>query len=169
MLVKRIMAKRKTTTDIPFEDVMTDINNWLDKDDDDKNDAQDDLDELYDENEEIRDADNPTDQEVLREKLDKENDEEKDNEGQPSRPSRYSVPRKKLTQKRLLHDIYSSLDENTFQNITCVTKDGNFEELTGYLRSKKDKNTKKLFLLQNIPHLLAGKKDVILSQQELAF
>ena len=51
---------------------MSDIKDWLDKDDDDNDEAQDDLDELYDENEEIEisDADNPQDQEVLREELD---------------------------------------------------------------------------------------------------
>lgn len=53
------MVKRNTTTDISFEDVMSDINNWLDKDDDDSDETQVDLDELYDENEEITDADNP--------------------------------------------------------------------------------------------------------------
>ena len=53
------MVKRNTTTDISFEDVMSDINNWLDKDDNDSDETQDDFDELYDENEEIRDADNP--------------------------------------------------------------------------------------------------------------
>ena len=84
------MAKRKTTTDIPLEDVMTDINNWLDKDYDDNDEAQDDLDELYDENEEIRDADNPMDQDILREELDEENNKAKDNGGQSSRPNRYS-------------------------------------------------------------------------------
>ena len=53
------MVKRNTTTDISFEDVMSDINNWLDKDDNDSDETQDDFDKLYDENEEIRDADNP--------------------------------------------------------------------------------------------------------------
>ena len=65
MLVKGIIDKRKTTPGIPFEDVMSDINKWLDKDDDGNNETQVDLDELYDENEEIRDANNPMDQEVL--------------------------------------------------------------------------------------------------------
>ena len=97
---------------------MSDIKDWLDKDDDDNDEAQDDLDELYDENEEIEisDADNPQDQEVLREELDGD-----------------------------------------------VNKDGNFE-LTGYLGTKK----RQTFLLQNSLHLLVGKEDVILSQQELA-
>ena len=63
------MAKRKATTDVPFEDVMSDNNNWLNNDDDDNDEEQDDLDKLYDKNKEIRDADNPMDQEVLREEL----------------------------------------------------------------------------------------------------
>ena len=40
LLVKRIMTKRKTTTFIPFEDIMNNINNWLKKD---NNKAQHDL------------------------------------------------------------------------------------------------------------------------------
>ena len=59
------------------------------------------LDELYDENEEIRDADNPMDRDVLRKELDEENDEEEDNEGQPSRSRRYSGPQKSLLEKGL--------------------------------------------------------------------
>ena len=147
------MAKRKTTKNIRLEDVMSDINNWLDKDDGDNDESHDDLDELYDENEEIRDADNSTDQEVLRKELDKEDNNEEDNEGQPSRPSRYSGPSKQLTRKRFFHDIGSSLDESNFQNITYVNKYEKFEELTDYLGPKKDKNTKKLIFATEQPAL----------------
>ena len=85
--------------------------------------------------------------------IEKENDDEEDNEGQSSRPSRYSGPRKQLTWKRLVHDIDSSLYENIFQNITYVNRDGNFEELTGYSGSKKDKNIKKLIFAIEQPTL----------------
>lgn len=84
--------------------------------------------------------------------IEKENDDEEDNEGQSSRPSRCSGPRKQLTWKRLVHDIDSSLDENIFQNITYVNRDGNFEELTGYSGSKKKQKYKEINFCYRTAH-----------------
>ena len=123
------MSKRKTSMGI--DDIMNDINAWLGEESDDE--AEDDLHQVVgDENEEI----DPSEKNML------EDDNDLEVESSSSQ-NRYTF-RKQLTKKRLVHNTDCSLNEDNFEPIVYVNGKGQFEEFTGYLGPKKNKNTKTL-------------------------
>ena len=123
------MSKRKTSMGI--DDVMNDINAWLGEESDDE--AEDDLHEVVDdENEEI----DPSEKNMLEDEIDLE-------VKSSSSQNRY-IFRKQLTKKRLVHNIDCSLNEDNFETTVYVSGKGQFEEFTGYLGPKRNKNTKTL-------------------------
>ena len=113
-----------------IDDVMNDINKWLDDSDDE---AEDDLNEVNgdEENEEIL----PSDQNASEDEFDFDCDDSGSSQNRP-------VYRKQLTRKCLVHSIDSSLKEINFEAILYVNSNGNFETFTGYLDPKTNKNTK---------------------------
>ena len=122
------MSKRKSSMDI--DDVINDINKWLDDSDDE---AEDDLNEVNgdEENEEIL----PREQNASEDEIDFDWYDSGFSQNR-------SIYRKQLTRKRLVHSIDSSLDESNFEPIVYVNRNGNFETFTGYLGPKTNKNTK---------------------------
>ena len=122
------MSKRKSSMDI--DDVMNDINKWLD-DSDDK--AGDDSNEVNgnEANEEIL----PSEQNASEDETDFDCDDSSSSQDRP-------ICRKQLTRKRLVHSIDSSLNESNFEPVVNVNRHGNFETFTGYLGPKTNKNTK---------------------------
>ena len=97
------MSKRKSSMDI--DDVINDINKWLDDSDDE---AEDDLNEVNgdEENEEIL----PIELNASEDKIDFDCDDSGSSQNRP-------IYRKQLTPKRLVHDIDFSLDESNFEAI----------------------------------------------------
>ena len=89
--------------------------------------------------EENKNNGDPTDKLIL----DDEVVENIDNrEKQPLNPWLWYAPRKQLTHNLKVHGIDSSLDEDNFEKIIYLSREGNFEE---YVRNlKKDKKIKKI-------------------------
>lgn len=94
--------------------------------------------------EENKNNGDPTDKLIL----DDEVVENIDNrEKQPWNPWLWYAPRKQLTHNLKVHGIDSSLDEDNFEKIIYLSREGNFEE---YVRNlKKDKKIKKNFRIVN--------------------
>ena len=94
--------------------------------------------------EENKNSGDPTDKFIL----DDEVVENIDNrEKQPLNPWQWYAPRKQLTHNLKVHGIDSSLDEDNFEKIIYLSREGNFEE---YVRNlKKDKKIKKIFWIVN--------------------
>lgn len=94
--------------------------------------------------EENKNNGDPTDKLIL----DDEVVENIDNrEKQPWNPWLWYAPRKQLTHNLKVHGIDSSLDEDNFEKIIYLSREGNFEE---YVRNlKKDKKIKKIFWIVN--------------------
>ena len=122
------MSKTKSTNSVlSFHDVLNDINDWLAEENGENNETGDNLDELCGEKEEI--DSNPS-EECLEEEQQSEEPKDMVNWQQ-----RYG-PRKQLTRNGNFHDIDSSLDENNYKEIVYMKKDGDLEELCGYLDPK---------------------------------
>ena len=122
------MSKRKSSMGI--DDVMNDMNKWFDDSD---NETEDDLNEVNgdEKNEEII----PSEQNASEDEIDLDCDDSASSRNRP-------IYRKQLTRKRLAHSIESSLDENNFEPIVYVNRNGNFKTFTGYLVLKRNMNTK---------------------------
>ena len=122
------MSKTKSTNSVlSFHDVLNVINDWLAEENGENNETGDNLDELCGEKEEI--DSNPS-EECLEEEQQSEEPKDIVNWQQ-----RYG-PRKQLTLNGNFHDIDSSLDENNYKEIVYMKKDGDLEELCGYLDPK---------------------------------
>ena len=124
------MSKRKPSMDI--DNVMNDINKWLDDLDDE---AEDDLNEVNGdkENEQIF----PSKKNASVDEIDFHCDDSNFSQYRP-------IYRKQLTHKGLVHSIDSSLSEINFEPFVYVNRNGNFETFTGYFDLKANKNTKKI-------------------------
>ena len=132
------MSKKKSSMDI--DDVMNDINKWLDDSDDE---AEGDLNLVngHEENEEIL----PSEQNASENEIDFECDHSGSSQNRPTR--------KQLKRKRLVHSIDSSLDESNFEPIVYVNRNGNFETFAGYRGPKANKNTKTISWDSEFPSL----------------
>ena len=134
------ISKRKSANSfLSFDDVSNDINDWLAEENGENDETGDNLDELCGEEEEI--DSNPS-QACLEEE--QQSDEP---EGTVNRQQRYG-PKKQPTRNRNVHDTDSSLDENNYKEIVYMNKNGVLEKLCGYLGPKKDKNTKRICLME---------------------
>ena len=113
-----------------IDDVMNDMNKWFDDSD---NEAEDDLNEVNgdEKNEELI----PSEQNDSEDEIDLDCDDSASSQNRP-------IYRKQLTRKRLAHSIESSLDENNFEPIVYVNRNGNFKTFTSYLVLKRNMNTK---------------------------
>ena len=109
-----------------INDVMNDINKWLDDSDDE---AEDDLNEVNgdQENKEIL----PSEQNASEDEIDFDCDDFGSSQNRP-------IYRKQLT----LHSTDSSLDESNFAPIVYVNRNGNFKTFKRYLISKTNNNTR---------------------------
>ena len=131
------MSKRKSTNCVlSFEDVLNDINDWLTEENSKNDEVGDNLDELWNEEEEI---DSNQSKECLEEQ--QHSEEPGDN---VHRQQRYG-PRNQLTRIQNVQDIVGSLEENNYKEVVFTNKDVVLEELCGYLGPMKDKNTKKIW------------------------
>ena len=101
---------------------MNDINDWLAAKNGENDETGDNLDELC--------SDSNPSEECLEEEQQSEEPKDMVNWQQ-----RYG-PRKQLTRNGNFHDIDSSLDENNYKEIVYMKKDGDLEELCGYLDPK---------------------------------
>ena len=113
-----------------IDDVMNDINKWLDDSDDE---ARDHLNEVNgdEENEEIL----PSEQNASEDEIDFDCDDSGSSQNR-------HIYRKQFTRKRLVHNIDSSVDKSNFEPIIYVNGNGNFKTFTGYFGQKTNKNTK---------------------------
>ena len=114
-----------------IDDVMNDINKWLEDSDDEREDNLNEANGDENENEEIL----PSGQNASEDEIDFDCDDSGSSQNRP-------IYRKQFTRKRLVHSIDSSLDESNFEPIVYVNRNGNFERFTGYLGPKTNKNTK---------------------------
>ena len=123
----------KTTTLQRRHDVACLLGNkWLD---DSHDEAEDDLNEEneHEENEEIL----PSEQNASEDEIDFDCDDSGSSQNRP-------IYRKELKRKHLVHSIDSSLDESNFEPIVYINRNGDFETFTGYLGTRKNKNTKRI-------------------------
>ena len=134
------MPKRKISYDVAVADIL----NFVENDGEETEDcANDDLDELYDE-EQLREAaqDDSSDDDNIPEPIQVPEEN--------NRP-----PRKILTKNRLVNSIDKSLDETLYDHhdfgLVHNDNDNNKKELTAYLGPKSDKNTKKIIWTNKIP------------------
>ena len=106
------MLKRKLTNPVlSFDDVLNEINDWLAEENGENDETGDNLDDLCGEEEEI--DSNPS-EECLQEEQRSEEPEDNVN-----RQQRYG-PRKQFTRNRNVHEIDSSLDENSYKEIVYL-------------------------------------------------
>ena len=122
-----------------IDDVMNDMNKCFDDSD---NEAEDDLNEVNgdEKNEELI----PSEQNDSEDEIDLDCDDSASSQNRP-------IYRKQLTRKRLAHSIASSLDENNFEPIVYVNRNGNFKTFTGYLVLKRNMNTKTILSDSEFP------------------
>ena len=104
-----------------INDVMNDMNKWLDDLDDEAEDYLNDV-NGDEENEEIL----PCEQNASEDKIYFDFDDSGPSENR-------FIHRKQLTRKHLVHSIDSSLDESNFEPIVYVNRNVNFNTLTGFL------------------------------------
>ena len=116
------MSKKKSSLNI--NDVMNDINKWLDDSDDQ---AEDDLNEVNGDkkNKEIL----PSEQNASEDEIDFDCDDFGSSQNRP-------IYRKQLT----LHSTDSSLDESNFEPIVYVNRNENFKTFKSYLSPKTNNN-----------------------------
>ena len=124
------MPKRKSTK-LSNEEAIVDILNWIEEDNEDD-------DMPFVENND--DDDSCSD---LHESYIVQSDDE---DVEVRRPSR-----KLLTKNRLVHDIDSSLNEESYDDIHFINGKGQWETLTGYLGPKTNKNTKTVTWTSDFP------------------
>ena len=80
-----------------------------------------------------------------------ESDENIDEEGfEDHNEPRFRPPRKLLTKHRLVHDIESAINEQSYDDLHYVNRQGNWETLTGYLGPKSSKNTETIHWRSNL-------------------
>ena len=120
------MAKKRFDA-VRSDQVMDDINCWLDDENDDENDLHD-LNASDSENEDFSISVDVS-EEVLIEEERKEEEEFRAEEVQNQR-GRVGPPKKKLTKYRLVNSIGVSLNEENFEQLVYVNKHGNFDTFT---------------------------------------
>ena len=133
------MSKRKSTNPaLAFDDVLNDRNDWLSEENGENDEIGDNLDELCGEEEEIDSK--PS------EECSKEEQYSKEPEENVNRQQRYeNKNRQQKSRNRNVHDIDSSLNGSNQKEITNMNKNYVLEESCGYLRPRKDRNTKKIW------------------------
>ena len=119
------MAKKRFDA-VSFDQVMHDINCWLDDENDDENDLHD-LNASGSENEDFSISADAS-EEVLVEEEREEEEEFRAEEVQNQR-GRVGSAKKKLTKYRLVNSIDTSLNEEYFEQLIYVNKHGKFENL----------------------------------------
>ena len=112
------MVKRKFDA-VSFDQVMDDINCWLDDENGDKNDLHD-LNASDSENEEFSISVDASEGVLIEE--DREEEEEFRVEEVQNQRDRVGPPRKKLTKYRLVNSIDTSLNEKKFKQLVYVNK-----------------------------------------------
>ena len=131
------ISKRKIQT-VTYDDAVADILNWVENPDNDEN----------FELETNRFSDDSDD-----------SDEERDNI-----QSHVTRHRKILTSSRLVHNIDSGLDPDTYDEITYLNKDECWETFAGILEQNLIKQQKRFFDQVTFLHVLGGKDNVTLFQ-----
>ena len=128
------MAKKRFDA-VSIDQVMHDINCWLDDENDDENDLHD-LNASGSENENFSISADASEEVLIEEQC--EGEEEFRVEEVQNQRGRVGPSKKKLTKYRLVNSIDTSLNEENFEQLVYVNKHGNFETFTGYMGPVKD-------------------------------
>ena len=142
------MAKKRFDA-VSIDQVMHDINCWLDDENDDENDLHD-LNASGSENENLSISADASDEVLIEEE--REEEEEFRAEEVQNQLGRVGPPKKKLTKYRLVNPIDTSLNEENFEQVVYVNKHGNFETFTGYMGPAKDPKTKNVYWVSDPPN-----------------
>ena len=120
------MPKRNRST-VSYEKAVTDVLQWPENESETED--NDNVDMIIHGNEDdLSNSDN--------------SDENIDEEGfEDQNEPRFRPTTKLLTKHRPVHDIESAINEQSYDDLHYVNRQGNWEILTGYLRPKSSKNT----------------------------
>ena len=134
------MAKKRFDA-VSFDQVMNDINCWLDYENDDENDLHD-LNAIDSEKEDVSISVDAS-EEVL---IEEEHEEEKEFRAEEvqNHHGRVGPPKKQLTKYRFVNSIDTSLNQENFEQLVYLNKHGNFETFTGYMGHVKDPKTESI-------------------------
>ena len=129
------MPKRNRNT-VSYEEAVTDVLQWL------KNEAEtednDNVDMIIHGNKDDLSSSDESD-----ENIDEEGFEDQNEPG-------FRPLRKLLTKHRLVHDIESAINEQSYDHLHYVNRQGNWETLTGYLDPKSNENTEAIHWRSNL-------------------